>query len=94
MIPTLPNSNGFRGRLGDRCCVTLSGTLDQPDAGGRAAHVGKADDDLEITQLEHATAGDEHMGAGQSTRHKPQGVRPEVDLRVRRSIVAPIYPLS
>ena len=94
MIRALPNSNGFRGRFRSGCCATLSGILDQRDAGGRAANVGKADDDLENTQLEHETAGDEHMGAGQSIRHKPQGVRPEVDLRVRRSIVAPIHPLS
>ena len=43
----------------------LAGTFDKRDAGSRAAHVGKeadkADDGLEIAQLEDATAGDEHL---------------------------------
>ena len=45
--------------------VTLASAFDERDAGGRAAHVGKeadkADDGLEITQLEDAAAGDKHL---------------------------------
>ncbi len=45
--------------------MTFAGSLDERDAGGRAAHVGKetdkADDGLEITQLENAAAGNEHL---------------------------------
>lgn len=51
--------------------MTLSGTLDQRDAGGRAAHVGKADDDFEITQLEHAAADDEHIVVPPSGGNRP-----------------------
>ena len=71
MIPMLPNSNGFRGRRRNGCCAPLSGTLDQRDAGGRAAHVCKADDDLEITQLEHAAADDEHIVLPPSGGNRP-----------------------
>lgn len=72
MIPALPNSNGFRGRRRNGCCVPLSGTLDQRDVGGRAAHIGKADDDLEITQLENAAADDEHIVVS-PVREQPPG---------------------
>lgn len=55
--------------------MTLSGTLDQRDAGLRAVHVGKeadkADDALEITQLVHAAAGDEHIVVPPSGGNRP-----------------------
>ncbi|MCC5975500.1 MAG: hypothetical protein JJT81_15825 [Rubellimicrobium sp.] len=45
--------------------MTFAGTRDKRDAGGRAAHIGKeadkADDGLEIAQLEKASAGDKHV---------------------------------
>ena len=55
--------------------MAFAGTFDERDAGSRAAHVGKeadkADDGLEIAQLEDAAAGDEHLVVTPVRGHGP-----------------------